>query len=164
MIPGEPSILLDGLNDAMRAQDASLCTVALIGIGGGRGEVAGLTVSLAGHPQPLCLAGSGEIEPVGTPGTILGLAADPQFSDARLHLGDRDTLLVFTDGLTDAAAPPSMTDDELVDRVRSSVRAELDDTLSELEAATVAGAGGHPRDDIALVAIRSAAQPRVYPN
>jgi PAS domain S-box-containing protein len=159
MLPGEPSALLGRLNEAMRNQEASLCTVALLGVRAGDGDSPEVTVSLAGHPQPLLLGRAGEIATVGAPGTILGLAAQPQFTDSRLQLRESETLIVFTDGLTDAAAPPSLTDAQLLERVRSSVRVDLGDTLGELEAAAVAAADGHPRDDIALVAIRPVAQP-----
>ncbi len=154
MHPGPPSALLAQLNDAMRAQQAGFCTVGLMGVRT-TGACPELTLSLAGHPKPLLLGERDEPHTVGSAGTILGLSTDPVFTDAHLDLGGRGTLLLFTDGLTDAAAPPSLTDEQLAARMSAHAGDSVDGLLAGLEATAVDDAGGHPRDDIALVALRA---------
>lgn len=67
----------------------------------GAGEVIGrLVVALGGHPPPLrCRAGS--VEAIGRPGSILGLI-EPRIVDVTVDVRVGDTLVLYTDGLTDA--------------------------------------------------------------
>jgi sigma-B regulation protein RsbU (phosphoserine phosphatase) len=56
-----------------------------------------------GHPPALLLGADGHARYVNTVGgQPVGLLGDPRFTAARIRLGAGDTLLVFTDGLTEA--------------------------------------------------------------
>jgi len=59
-----------------------------------RGEHADLTVALAGHPNPLIIGEGGELTPIGTPGTLLGVLDPISISEvgATLNQGRRCAL------------------------------------------------------------------------
>ena len=155
-----PSRVLTLLNEALlrQAPSAEFCTVAYARIEQ-EGEGMLLTFSSGGHPLPLVMRAGGTVEPVGEPGLLLGVENEPRLRDHVLELHPGDTLLLYTDGLTDAYAPERMlsTEDvasmlagcagrsaaEIADRVQ---RAALDDDVRE------------PRDDVALVVLRITAE------
>ena len=143
----------------MLAQDASFCTVALISIHSPAVGAPELSVCLAGHPAPLLLRGEGGTTEVGAYGTVMGYTEHPELTETRVELGLGDVLLLYTDGLTEAA-PPGWTDAQLRERVGALPKDDLDGLLAALEAAAVAAAGDRPRDDIALLALRAAPRPR----
>jgi PAS domain S-box-containing protein len=157
--PGTPSELLGELNRAMLAQRVNLCTIAVVSVRPGRDGAAEMTVCLAGHPPPLLLGADGSVTEVGAPGTLLGHVEDAGFSETRFQLEDGDTLLLYTDGLIEAAAPPAWTQEQLHERVRACVAEDLGEFLRALEGVAVEDAGGRPRDDIALLAMRAARSP-----
>jgi PAS domain S-box-containing protein len=153
--PGSAGELLGELNRAMLAQDATFCTVALVSIRPTASGVAELSLCVAGHPPPLLLRADGRSHAIGTHGALLGYVEQPELTETRVELEPGDILLLYTDGLTEAA-PPGWTDAELDDRLRACTRDDLATLLAQLEAAAVAAAEGNPRDDIALLALRPA--------
>jgi hypothetical protein len=59
-----------------------------------------VTLSLAGHPPPLLLR-DGSVGAIGTPGTMLGITEDGTWENHRIKLAPEETLLLYTDGVTD---------------------------------------------------------------
>jgi PAS domain S-box-containing protein len=157
--PGSAAELLEELNRAMLAQEASFCTVALVSIRPTASGATELSVCLAGHPAPLLLRAGGEASGVGRHGTMLGFVERPELVETRIELEPGDVLLLYTDGLTEVA-PPGWTDAQLRDRLRSCPMVDLDALLAHLEALAVSEAGDDPHDDIALLALRAASEPR----
>jgi PAS domain S-box-containing protein len=151
---GSARELLEELNQAMLAQDASFCTVALLSIRPTASGAAELSVCLAGHPAPLLRAGANTTE-VGTHGTMLGYVEHPELTETRVELEPGEILLLYTDGLTEAA-PPGWTESQLHDRLRACPTDDLDALLAHLEALVISEAEGRPRDDIAMLALRAA--------
>ncbi len=65
----------------------------------------GFDIELAsgGHPSALLLRADGDVQYVNTPGgQAVGMFADAEFASARVLLTPGDTLLLYTDGLTEA--------------------------------------------------------------
>jgi PAS domain S-box-containing protein len=155
---GSPAELLRELNAAMIAQQADSCTIGLVSIRPDQGGPAVATVCLGGHPSPLLRRRDGEVAAVGSPGPLLGYVADAQFPETQITLEDGAILLLYTDGLTDAAAPPALTQAQLGVRVRACSVDELDELLTQLESEAIGEAHGRPRDDIALLAVRRSAE------
>jgi len=56
----------------------------------------------AGHNYPLLRRANGEIEPLATGGVPLGLFGDAEYEESVAPFGDRDGLLLFSDGITEA--------------------------------------------------------------
>lgn len=66
----------------------------------------GFDVELAGggHPPPLLLGADGSAYYVDTTGgQAVGITSDPHFTASRFHLAAGDTLVLYTDGLTEAS-------------------------------------------------------------
>ena len=61
-----------------------------------------IDLTLGGHPPPLVLRRSGVVEPVGTPGSVLGLLPNAGFASTRHVLQSGDALVAYTDGVTEA--------------------------------------------------------------
>jgi serine phosphatase RsbU (regulator of sigma subunit)/anti-sigma regulatory factor (Ser/Thr protein kinase) len=102
---GSPADMLRRLNDVLLAHDDSgrFCTLALLTLKPRcDSQQIAATIALGGHPHPLIHRASGDIERVGQPGTLLGAVSDITVSDTRFLLSPGDTLLMFSDGLSEA--------------------------------------------------------------
>ncbi|HMC07677.1 MAG TPA: MASE1 domain-containing protein [Solirubrobacterales bacterium] len=152
-----PSRVLGLLNDAILKQSPDqFCTVAY-----GRLELeetggVSVTLSVGGHPLPLVLRADGQVEPVGRPGTLLGVLPRPELADHRAHLDPGDALVFYTDGLTEAYAPGRIVKRAALVAALQSSDGHRDAAaiVSEVEAAALGDGGGEPRDDIVLLVLR----------
>jgi PAS domain S-box-containing protein len=151
-----PSHILSLLNDALLRQrhGADFCTVAL-----GRFDVrpdgAILVLAVGGHPPPLLLTADGEVRQIGTPGTLLGVLADPELRDEAIELDPGDVVVFYTDGVTEAGAPRRIIDpDALATLVAASHGADPAALAARIEQAAVDVTGGDLRDDIAILVAR----------
>ncbi len=155
-LTGDPVLAIRQLNRMLlNEQELSLLTLALMRLEPRSAAPAALDVVLCGHPAPLLLAADGAVTPVGATGPLVGAFADSAWKPARLTMDAGDTLLVYTDGITDA------TDGERrfgVDRL-SAALASGPGTPAELVArvarAVRAFRAGAQRDDEAILALRA---------
>ena len=153
-----PAEMLARLNDAvLRRRDGCrnrFCTLALVKLTERPDGGLDACVALGGHPQPLVRRTNGRVDPVGVHGTLIGAIPDVRLHDAHFVLAPGETLLLFSDGVTEA-------------------RRDADSMLGEAGlAALLAGAGGGsaeetcefvdlavraypPADDVALLAVRA---------
>ena len=148
--------MLEFLNHAIRRQRPSeFCSVAFgrLELNGAAGATA--ILSNAGHPLPLVLRAAGTVESIGSHGTLLGVAEDPDLSDATVELHPGDSLVLYTDGLTDAYAPAQIfTPADLVAALEPCGGRAAAEIASHV-AQTLLGVNGRQlRDDIALLVLR----------
>jgi serine phosphatase RsbU (regulator of sigma subunit) len=68
-------------------------------------QVRSLTYANAGHNPPLLRRSSGAIESLARTGVLVGILPDLIISEAGVTLAPGDTLVAYTDGLTDALNP-----------------------------------------------------------
>jgi PAS domain S-box-containing protein len=154
----EPSQILGLLNEALLRQrtDKRFCTVLY-----GRLEANGaghrFEFASGGHPLPLVLrggSGSGSGE-VGAPGTLLGIVPDPDLEDSRVTIRPGEALVLYTDGVTDSAAPERIwSSAELVEAVGPPVGLDADTIAERVMQTALSGARGEPRDDIAILVLK----------
>jgi serine phosphatase RsbU (regulator of sigma subunit) len=151
----QPSQVLGLLNDALLREDAPDRLMSAIQ---GRlvlgGEAPVLTVAEAGHP-PLLLARGGRVEPLLTGGRLLGVLPAAELEDRSLTLEPGDTIVLYTDGLTDAGAPARLL--KIPDLARAVERVagrSAEEIAASLEDLAVQAGGGSPRDDLAIVVLR----------
>ena len=152
-----PSAALDTLNEALleRRRDQEFCSVAL-GFVTLRAGGLDVKLSLGGHPQALIKRASGELARCGTPGLLMGFVHDPPLADDDLRLEPGDTLLLYTDGVTDAAANGDRFGDARLEALVSELSPQLhaSEIAETIEHTAVAHAAFQPQDDMALVAVQ----------
>jgi PAS domain S-box-containing protein len=98
-----PGRILDVLNRMLiadRRAGGRYCTVALCRIETNGGMRA--TLCCAGHPPPMLVRASGDVESVGGKGTVLGWREDARLPEVRFALEPGDALVLYTDGVTEA--------------------------------------------------------------
>jgi PAS domain S-box-containing protein len=156
-----PHEALRMLHEALLGQrgPSDMCTVCLVLLHPSE-QGAELTVCLAGHPPPLLIRSGGEIEQVGTIGTLLGVIEPVAIEPVEATMAPGDTLVLYTDGVTDAGADGKMLGEQgLLDLCASAESGTLPRLLSCIEGAALERSDGSLRDDLALLAVRAAPQP-----
>ena len=153
-----PSAVLTRLNEAILAYQADggdrFCT-AVVGRLRPTTVGAGLALASGGHPLPLRLGASGEVEPVGTSGMLLGVARDPELHDVELELEDGDSLLLYTDGVTETPTAQGLLGERgLAALLEGSRGLDADALVDRVDRTVVGLQSGTPRDDIAMVALQ----------
>ena len=153
-----PSATLQTLNDAMLRQLSGdqFCTVALGRIQPSDGGRFRVTLSVGGHPPPLVLRADGHVEPLAQQGTLLGVVDEPRLQDAEHVLEAGDTLLLYTDGVTEARVRSwELGEEGLVSLLEGCAGQAAAEIVETIERAVVGVQAGEPRDDIALLALKA---------
>lgn len=152
-----PSRVLGRLNAALLQQrpgDERFLTVALANL-----RVTGpgvlVTLTAAGHPLPLLRRADGSVHEACTPGMALGMFDSPPLLDTRMVLEPGDSLIFYTDGVTEARRG---TDEFGVEGLRQLVAsAAAGSSAAHLAAFIEAQVGeyrdGLPRDDTAILVV-----------
>jgi serine phosphatase RsbU (regulator of sigma subunit) len=151
----EPSVVLGLLNEALLREDAPDRLMSAVQ---GRlvlgAEAPVVTFAEAGHP-PLLLARRGRVQPMPAVGRLLGVMPTAEVEDRSLVLEPGDTLVLYTDGLTDAGAPSRLLKiSDLVQAVERVADASAEAVAGALEALAVESGQGSPRDDLAIIVLR----------
>lgn len=165
LVPGRPSI-----ESLLSRASALLChsslpwqyATAVAGYLGADGEV---VIGNAGHPPPLAIE-AGRPREVRATGVPVGMFCESEFSTTRLRLGLGDTLLVYTDGLTEGM---NNRGEEYGGRLERLVAGAAHTPLAELLDATLvdqaAFRDGAPNvDDLTVLAIRRTASAAAGPS
>ncbi|AVV44468.1 histidine kinase [Streptomyces sp. P3] len=158
----DPVTALTTLNTVLHERytggDPRYCT-AIFGILTRAPDTGRVTVSLAsgGHPPALVIRGDGETDFLPTPGGLLvGVLPQATFTPAATTLGPGDTLLLYTDGLTEARTGPDRADlygdHALRDFVAAHAGASPHGIVKALTG-LLEGLGDGVDDDTALLAI-----------
>jgi PAS domain S-box-containing protein len=153
-----PSATLQTLNDAMLRQLSGdqFCTVALGRVDPLSGGGFRVVLSLGGHPPPLVLRASGRVEALAQQGTLLGIVDHPRLADSEHVLEVGDTLLLYTDGVTEARVRSwELGEEGLVSLLEGCVGQAAAEIVETIERAVVGVQAGEPRDDIALLALQA---------
>jgi PAS domain S-box-containing protein len=152
-----PDDLLKTLNRAMLTEGPlayQFCTVAFASFL--IGSSTRVAVASGGHPLPIVMRTDGTVEAVGAAGTLLGVVDDPEITCTDVELSPGDTMVFYTDGITEARTNRGMLGlDGLLSALRSCVgcaAAEVAERIEQrLESETV-----ELRDDVALVVFQVA--------
>jgi serine phosphatase RsbU (regulator of sigma subunit) len=149
-----PRRVLATLNEAMLRANTRFCTVVYARMKLFDGFVR-VTVASGGHPLPVVLRRDGRLEPLGTPGTLLGTFADPQLAEERADLDPGDMVVLYTDGVTEARSGGRFFGEERLKEVIASCRGlSADEAAETIEEAALGFQGGTARDDIAVVVLK----------
>jgi len=121
-------------------------------------EVRELSYANAGHPPPLLLSANGtQCTPLDADGLPLGFKRGVRFTEARVKLQAGDTVLFYTDGVTETQnAAGDLFGSGRLCEVLATCRHEPPETLIDSILATLRGFAGaeQPTDDVALVVMK----------
>lgn len=118
-----------------------------------------VTLASAGHPPPLLVSDAGEQRPVAVQGPVLGATCDHPFARSEIVLNPGDTMLFYSDGVTDARN--ASEEDFAVERLRQTLIEHGGETASEIGSAIEHAMAEHLKaqpaaDDVTyIVACRS---------
>jgi CHASE3 domain sensor protein len=147
-----PDEALRFLNRAMLGEDLEgrFVTVAYLLLTLENGT-ANVSLACAGHPPPILVPASGDPRAVPARGTLLGIWPDIRLQTAELALQHGDTILLYTDGVSDPGPGPERVSIEaLVGNASGADAGQLADALEHyaIEASEA------QRDDIAIIAVQ----------
>ena len=129
----------------------ALCTLCCVLLEE-EGADAKATVVCAGHPLPFAIRGPGSPEPVGRFGTMLGAWAEADFPRTTTRLGAGELLVLYTDGVTDAAGTDERFGERRLQALLADAR-EPDEALRRIEDGLVEFEHGEQADDTCALAI-----------
>ncbi len=151
-----PSQVLSKLNAALlREGDPERFCTLVFAVARPTDVAVDLVLSLAGHPAPLLRHGDGRVEPVGLPGSALGLFPDPHLRETSLHLQSGDSLVLFTDGLTEARNGDDEFGTDRVSTLLATNDSALQPMLDHLVEAAQEHSHGVLNDDLALLVLKA---------
>ncbi|MDD9368827.1 MAG: SpoIIE family protein phosphatase, partial [Acidimicrobiales bacterium] len=170
-----PSAVLGRLNEMLLRSDAErgdmdghllplsprFCTV-LVGAVQPTARGVDIIVCSGGHPLPLVRRARGDVVPVGVPGTLLGVTptATMSLSDTVVHLDPGESLVCYTDGLSERRSGRRVFGEEgIVKAIYQGKGLSASDLASLIEAEALAFVDEDPDDDMAVLTLRAA--PRV---
>jgi phosphoserine phosphatase RsbU/P len=102
VVEQDPARLLYLLNRALLAAGRTVFTTLVLGALQPADVGCRLTLATGGHPAPMVLRGSGQVEEVGMPGTVVGILPDARFGRATITLAPGEMCLLYSDGVTEA--------------------------------------------------------------
>jgi serine phosphatase RsbU (regulator of sigma subunit) len=107
-----------------------------------------------GHPLPLVSRAVGRVDPVGVPGTLLGITEDLSLTDSVVHLDPGEALVCYTDGLIDRRTGRRAFGEEGIVKAMYQGRGLSAVGLARLiEAEAVSFVDDEPADDMAVLAL-----------
>ncbi|MFG3345792.1 PP2C family protein-serine/threonine phosphatase [Streptomyces sp. NPDC048018] len=156
-LAGDHQNVLTLLNGALlTTRHTRFATLVLASVRRSGGSVR-VRLTSAGHPEPLILRATGEVEGADTRGTLVGALPEVTSRSATVHLAPGETCLLYTDGITEARGGPLGSSMFGEDRLRTALAecvglpAEAIVERMQMLAGNWVGTG--PHDDMAVVAI-----------
>ncbi len=160
LVETNPVRLLHLLNTSLRATGSKLFTTIVVGelvplaAGGAR-----LSLASGGHPAPLILRADGTVQDVSAPGAIVGILSDVRFSGEQITLAPGDTLVLYSDGFTEARAHTNRTELFGEQRLRAVLQEceglPAEDIARRCEEAVLKWLDRDDHDDLALLAVQA---------
>jgi PAS domain S-box-containing protein len=152
-----PSHVLGVLNEALVLQPEGdrFCTVAYASLEPIVDGKVRMTIGVGGHPLPFLLHRDGTVETAGTPGTLIGFVPDPEVVDETLELEPGDSLVFYTDGVSEARSSQGLFGEErLVDLLRGCGGLPPAEIAERIESSVLAFREGPTSDDIAVLVLK----------
>jgi PAS domain S-box-containing protein len=152
--PAENLTLLNEVLLADNGLEGRFCTVVYARLCPAE-DKALVTLANGGHPPPLVLRSSGEVERVDVPGTLLGVLPDPSFEERDVSLRPGDLLLFYTDGVIELPDTDLIVGEErLAATLRACAGASAGAVVAAVAGMAMPTHGVSARDDIAVLALK----------
>jgi serine phosphatase RsbU (regulator of sigma subunit) len=153
-LTGDPLRSMQQLNAALRSGNELLLATALcVHLTDAPNGQARATVVAAGHPLPLILSPTG-LRSAGTPGLIAGVNPDPAWSAVETELSPGETLVLYTDGVTDTRRGPERFGETRLADCLASTSGLPDEVITQMQSSLGAFRSRPADDDVALIALR----------
>jgi serine phosphatase RsbU (regulator of sigma subunit) len=152
-----PAQVLGSVNEVMLSHELAgrFATVVLARLDLASPGSVRATLACAGHPPPVLLGADGRAGCPDVSGSLLGVLREARALDVTVTLEPGASLVLYTDGLTDAGAPRSgIAPEELCRQLAGGDPASPRALVRRLEELAGARSGGRLRDDIAIVVAR----------
>jgi len=114
----------------------------------------------AGHNEPILLRKDGSVDRLQGTGMVLGVTSESEYKSSTLELHDGDTLLMFTDGVSEAMNDSSeeFGEERIAEILKRSMDRSLDDILDLIESSVRDYRAGRTfADDFTLLVLRASA-------
>jgi serine phosphatase RsbU (regulator of sigma subunit) len=153
-VEASPAALLTQVNRALIIQDMDMhfitAVYAILDP-----ENATMKYAIAGHPPPFLREASGQVKELAGRGIALGISLEAHYEDISLAMAPGDSLVAFTDGVTDANSPSHETYDlTQLKKAISSAPSQAEALLNHLQSTLAGWVKEAPNyDDITLLAI-----------
>ena len=156
----DPTQLLYLLNRALLAAGRTVFTTLVLGALRPAGEAHQLTLATGGHPAPMVLRRGGQVEEVTVPGTVVGILPDARFGRTKIALHPGETLLLYSDGVTEAGRPGAGGQEQfgsarLAACLRDCAGMTAQAVASRVERTIAGWLGRNDGDDLAVLALRA---------
>jgi PAS domain S-box-containing protein len=152
-----PARVLATVNSAVARQTAEeqFCTAVAARLRPQDDQVI-VWISVAGHPSPVILRADGSLQWIRGAGALLGVFDNAELTEDELRLSPGDTLILYTDGVTEERGTERAFGEEgLAGVLREAAGATATEIVDRIERAVLAHGSGQPKDDIAILAVRA---------
>lgn len=150
-----PSAVLTAVHAALlRSHPDRFCTAVLAVV---ERATTGATMTLGsgGHHLPLLVRPDGTVEAIGRHGTIIGMLDDVNIPDVRVDLAPGDTVVMYTDGVTEARRDGRFyAADDLRALLSSVARQDVQTIADRVVGAALDFQDGDAADDIAVLVLK----------
>jgi sigma-B regulation protein RsbU (phosphoserine phosphatase) len=159
MAQTEPDVILGRLNRALteRDQDGMFVTLAFVSLHLPDGRI---RIASAGQPLPVLRTRSGETQTVGRVGSSpVGVGEDANYQSYQHDLGPGDAVLLYSDGVTEAANAEGdlFGEPRLIEAVQAG-GPDPEDVIAHVRAALSEFTKGAPQsDDVTLLCVSASA-------
>src|SRR3954447_6944543 len=114
-----------------------------------------LTLVSGGHPPGLVLHGD-RVDSVDAPGTLIGVYPQLRLTEVKIRLGRGDSLLLYTDGVTEARGPQGFYGPARLEALLASLAEAPADAIADGILAAVSDfQHGRLRDDVAVLVVQA---------
>lgn len=114
----------------------------------------------AGHPLPLVRRANDTVEPVGVPGTLLGVTDEVTLTDVMVHLAPGESLVCYTDGVTERRrGRRSFGDEGVVATVLRGKGVSATELARRVENDSMTFIDDEPADDMAVLVLKAVGSP-----
>ncbi len=156
MTTDAPERILTTLNRALvdqQPEGGTFLTAVLVRLALGA-DGARATVCSGGHVPALVRRLDGSVEAIGCPGTLLGAFEEVQLRDTETLLAPGDTLVLYTDGITEARGGHERFGEGRLREVLGGVAASAEEVAARIDAAVTDFTAGSRSDDMAVLVLR----------
>lgn len=158
VVDRRPAFVLDIVNQVVVEEaddfDEGLATATCVRLRPD-GDHMRVDIATAGHPPTILLRADGSLEEVAIPCLAIGLLAESEYTELTVDLHPGDTLLLHTDGITEAKGADGMFGEERLHRALVGMAGlPARGIVDAIAIAVTDHLGDRPHDDIALIAVQ----------